>query len=67
MKEEHFALCSSCRTPIRPGQRYFRCSVSTCNLGELCLRFCSEACWQDHVPTARHRRAECIEERAPER
>jgi hypothetical protein len=26
------------------------------------LRFCSQPCWQQHVPTARHRNAACVEE-----
>jgi hypothetical protein len=65
MSESDFASCSTCRTPIRPGDRYFRCSVSTCNLGKQKLRFCSRKCWEDHVPTARHRQAKCIEETAP--
>lgn len=65
MSDHVFARCSTCRAPIRPGQRYYRCSVSTCNLGKLKLCFCSPECWEDHVPTARHRQAECIEETAP--
>jgi hypothetical protein len=28
------------------------------------LRFCSTACFERHVPTARHRSAACVEEQA---
>lgn len=65
MSDDHFARCATCRAPIRFGQPYFRCSVSTCNLGKLKLCFCSIRCWEDHVPTARHRQAKFIEETAP--
>jgi hypothetical protein len=27
------------------------------------LRFCSVACWEKHVPTARHRKAEYVIEK----
>ena len=67
MTEATFGTCSLCRAPIAPGERYYRCSVSTCNLGKLKLLFCSRECWEEHVPTARHRKASCLEERAPER
>lgn len=65
MSDHEFASCCTCRAPIGLGQRYYRCSVSTCNLGKLKLYFCSPECWKDHVPTARHRQAKCIEETAP--
>ena len=44
------------------GARYWRCSVSTCNSGRVKLYFCSVACWDAHLPTARHRSAFAIEE-----
>lgn len=56
--------CASCRSPIAPTEPRFRCSVSACNAGRLKLRFCTVACFERHVPTARHRRAECIREAA---
>ena len=55
-------VCSMCRKPIPMGQKYFRCSVSTCNSGRIKLVFCSMACWDAHLPTARHRNAAAIEE-----
>ncbi len=60
-----FASCSMCRKPIAPGARYCRCSVTACNTGRIKLYFCSEGCWDAHLPTARHRNASCIEETAP--
>lgn len=35
--------------------------MSACNAGRFKLRFCSVACFEKHVPTARHRGASCIE------
>jgi len=57
-----FAVCSMCRKPIAMESMYFRCSVSTCNSGRVKLMFCSMACWDAHLPTARHRNASAIEE-----
>lgn len=56
-----FANCSVCKKPIPMGARYYRCSVSTCNRKRLQLRFCSVACWDSHLPEARHRDAGAIE------
>ncbi|HET6610550.1 MAG TPA: hypothetical protein VFG83_01100 [Kofleriaceae bacterium] len=58
-------VCSMCKVPIAAGKAYYRCSVSSCNAGRVKLRFCSTACWDAHIPTARHRSARCIEETAP--
>jgi hypothetical protein len=49
-----------CRQFIAAGQARYRCSVSACNAGRLKLRFCSSSCFERHIPTARHRRADCI-------
>ncbi len=57
-----FAVCSMCRKPIAMNSKYWRCSVSTCNSGRVKLYFCSVACWDAHLPTARHRSAAAIEE-----
>jgi hypothetical protein len=58
----HSPLCSMCKRRIAPGRPWFRCSVSACNAGRLKLRFCSTACFDAHIPTARHRNASCVEE-----
>ena len=51
-----------CRKPIALGAHYYRCSVTACNTGRVKLYFCSTACWDAHLPTARHRNASCVEE-----
>jgi hypothetical protein len=55
-------VCSMCRKPIPVGGKVIRCSVSTCNSGKLKLVFCSPACWDSHLPDARHRSAYFVEE-----
>lgn len=63
MPENTFAVCSMCRKKIVPGTTYYRCSVTACNAGRLKLVFCTPACWDAHLPTARHRNASYIEEK----
>ena len=53
-----------CRRPLPDRPRY-RCSVAACNAGRLRLRFCSEACFERHIPTARHRKASCVPDEQP--
>lgn len=53
-----------CRKPIAMGVKYFRCSVTACNAGRMKLVFCTPACWDAHLPTARHRSASYLEELA---
>jgi hypothetical protein len=65
--DAYFRHCSTCKTPIAFGAKYFACSVSTCNRGPTALYFCSVACWDAHVPDARHRDAWAEEELAPSR
>lgn len=60
-----FRLCSSCKKPLKYGQRYYRCSVSTCNRKRTELTFCSVPCWEAHLPGMRHREAWAEETRAP--
>ena len=62
-----FKVCSICRKPIAFGQKYFACSVSTCNRQRMALYFCSIGCWDAHLPTARHRDAWAEEKVAPKR
>jgi hypothetical protein len=56
------AVCATCRAAIAPHEVRYRCSVSACNAGRFKLRFCSVACFEKHIPTARHRGASCVEE-----
>ena len=53
-----------CRKSIAMGAKYFRCSVTACNAGRMKLVFCTAACWDAHLPTARHRSASYLEELA---
>lgn len=57
--------CSSCKKPIHFGQKYYACSVSTCNRTKVPYVFCSVACWDAHVPAMNHRDAWCTEQKAP--
>ncbi|MCC6993324.1 MAG: hypothetical protein IT370_01725 [Deltaproteobacteria bacterium] len=57
-----FGKCSMCRRKIELGQKYFRCSVTACNTGRVKLLFCTVACWDAHLPTARHRNAAAVED-----
>jgi hypothetical protein len=65
--ERVYRLCSSCRKPIPYQTVYWACSVSTCNRKRTGLYFCSVACWDVHLPEARHREAWAEERRAPSR
>lgn len=62
----HYRHCSICKKPIAFGESYFRCSVSTCNQKRTGLFFCSVACWDAHVPGARHRDAWAEQATAPD-
>lgn len=57
--------CTSCRKGIEFGEVYWECSVSTCNSKRMGLYFCTVACWDAHLPTARHRESWAVEQRAP--
>lgn len=65
-QSSHFKLCSTCKTAIPFGGKYYKCSVSTCNKKVTALYFCSVPCWDAHVPDARHRDAWAEEETAPQ-
>jgi histone H3/H4 len=64
---ETWLKCSACRTDIAFSSKYFQCSVSTCNRARTRLVFCSVACWDSHVATARHRDAWAEDHIAPTR
>lgn len=59
--------CSSCWKPIGFDSEYFACSVSTCNRPRMTRYFCSWACWDAHLPDARHRSADALKRRSPTR
>lgn len=55
---ELFAKCCMCAKEIHKGDTYYRCTVSACNSGRMKLVFCTVACWEKHLPIARHRKAD---------
>jgi len=55
-----------CKQAIASDQPRYRCSVSACNAGRMKLRFCSVACFERHIPTARHRKAAYVVEERTE-
>lgn len=64
---ESFRLCTTCKKPIGFGADYLQCSVSTCNRAKLAQFFCTLACWDAHLPEARHRDAWAEPVKAPTR
>jgi hypothetical protein len=64
---EPFRLCTTCKKPIPFGTDYLQCSVSTCNRAKLAQFFCTLACWDAHLPEARHRDAWAEPRKAPSR
>ena len=61
----YWRLCSSCKKEIGFQEKYYACSVSTCNQKRTTLVFCSVSCWDVHLPLARHRSASAIEKHSP--
>jgi hypothetical protein len=57
--------CSSCKKPIGWDRIFYKCSVSTCNGERTGYVFCSVACFEVHLPGARHRDAAAVESRSP--
>lgn len=65
MQDNVWRPCSSCKKPITFGSTYYICSVSTCNGQRTGYVFCSVACFERHLPVARHKDAGAIEKKAP--
>jgi histone H3/H4 len=59
--------CNICKTPIGYQQRYYVCSVSTCQRKRTGFVFCSVPCFEAHLPMMRHRDAWAEPETAPTR
>ena len=57
--------CTTCKKPIGFGQKYWICSVSTCNRIRTDLVFCDLRCFDAHVPVMNHRDAGAFEKKAP--
>ena len=64
---QFFRQCTTCKKPIGFGADYLQCSVSTCNRNKLAQFFCTLACWDAHLPEARHRDAWAEPMKAPTR
>lgn len=62
---QEWKKCSRCKKSIGLGEKYFVCSVSSCNSKRTGYVFCSVSCWDTHVPIARHKDAGAIEKIAP--
>jgi histone H3/H4 len=65
MEANVWKKCSSCKKPIALGAKYYVCSVSTCNGQRTGYVFDSVACFEVHLPAARHKDAAAIEMKAP--
>lgn len=59
--------CTTCKKPIQFGQKYWICSVSTCNRARTDLVFCDLRCFDAHVPVLNHRDAGAFEKNAPQK
>lgn len=59
--------CSSCKKHLGFDQPHYVCSVSTCNGQRTGYVFCSIACFEVHLPGARHKDAAAIEARSPKK
>jgi hypothetical protein len=57
--------CTTCKKPIGFSQKYWVCSVSTCNRQRTGLVFCDIRCFDAHVPVLNHRDAGAFERLAP--
>jgi hypothetical protein len=62
---EYWRKCTSCKSPIAFSQKYWVCSVSTCNRARTGLVFCKVSCFDAHVPVMNHKDSGAIEKRAP--
>src|SRR3954471_24284212 len=61
----YWKKCSSCKSPIAFSQKYWVCSVSTCNRQRTGLVFCKVSCFDAHVPMMNHKDAGAYEKQAP--
>lgn len=64
-ENQFWRKCNSCKKPIAWGAKYYVCSVSTCNGQRTGYVFCSVACFEIHLPSARHKDAAAMENIAP--
>ncbi|MBK7960170.1 MAG: hypothetical protein IPK04_02450 [Bdellovibrionales bacterium] len=62
---KYWRKCSSCKKLIGLNEKYYICSVSTCNGLRTGYVFCSVSCFERHLPGARHKQAGAIEKFSP--
>ena len=65
INSEFWRRCSSCKNVIGYKAKHYVCSVSTCTRKRTGYVFCTVACWERHLPGARHRDAAAIESVSP--
>lgn len=65
MEQTYWKRCSTCKKEIGFGDKYYRCSVSTCQHKRKGFQFCSIECWDAHLGYMRHREAWAEEMAAP--
>ncbi len=63
--QDPWRKCSSCKNPIGFKQKYYICSVSSCNGQRTGYVFCKLECWENHLPGARHRDAAAVSMESP--
>src|SRR6476661_3163436 len=63
----YWRKCTTCKKLIGFNQKYWICSVSTCNRQRTGLVFCDLKCFDAHVPVLNHRDAGAFEKKAPSR
>ncbi len=61
----YWRKCTTCKNHIQLNQKYWVCSVSTCNRIRTDLVFCNLQCFDAHVPVMNHRDAGAFERTAP--
>ena len=61
----YWRKCTTCKKTIGFNQKYWICSVSTCNRVRTDLVFCDLRCFDAHVPVMNHRDAGAFERAAP--
>ena len=64
-EKTYWRRCSTCKSQLDYGQKYWVCNVSTCNRKRTGLVFCSVECWDAHLPIMNHREAWAEERTAP--
>ncbi len=64
-ENEFWRKCTSCKKGIGFHEKYWICSISSCNRVRTGLFFCSVSCFDAHVPVMNHKDAGAFEKRSP--